>query len=338
MTGKEELLACLEIGKLLTSTLDHNKIFEHIMERGSRLIKAQHWSLLIKDEETGKLRFEIVMGADKRLFEPISLSENEGIAAYVAQTGTPMFVPDVTKEPRFNSTVDKKTGFSTRSIICIPLTTHGKVYGVIELINVENLDHFSAKEYSILTVLADYAAIAIENSRYVARIRKLTLTDEYTGLYNTRYMHEFLDRFFADSGIRERGIAAVFIDMDNFKNVVDVHGHLQGSKVLRQIGQTILSGLSATDRLIKYGGDEYIILMPGRDKAAARAVSAEISRKISQTPYRVNGDVDIYVTASFGIAAVPEDAAEKKDLLIEADTALFEVKKSGHKGRLHETS
>ena len=162
MTGKEELLACLEIGKLLTSTLDHQKIFEHIIKRGIRLIKAQHWSLLIKDEDTGNLKFEIVVGADKSLFEPITLAVDEGIAAYVARTGKPMFVPDVAKEPLFNPKVDEKTGFKTRSVVCIPLAIHGNVFGVIELVNVENLEMFNTKEYSILSILADMRPLPLK--------------------------------------------------------------------------------------------------------------------------------------------------------------------------------
>lgn len=336
MTGKEELIACLEIGKLLTSTLDHKKIFEHIMARGSRLIKAEHWSLLLRDEETGNLKFEIVVGADKTLFEKIVLVPGKSIAAHVAQTGKPMFVPDVTTEPRFNPGIDTTTGFKTRSIVCIPLATHGKVTGVIEIINVENLDFFSAQEYAILSILADYAAIAIENSRYVSRITELNITDEYTGLYNARYMHDFLDRFFDAPDCRNLNIAAVFVDVDNFKQVVDAHGHLQGSDILKQIGHTIRSGLSDQDRLIKYGGDEYIMILPGRDKSTARQIASGISRRISQTPYRVDDGRDIRVTASFGIAAVPEDATDKKELLIAADNALFKVKNSGRKGLLHE--
>lgn len=331
-TGKEELLACLEIGKLLTSTMNHKTIFEHIMRRGSELIKAQHWSLLIKDEVTGALRFEIVVGADKTLFDPIILSPNEGIAPYVAQTGIPMFVPDVTKEPLFNCKVDAKTGFITRSIICIPLETHGKVSGVIEIVNIEDMDFFSEKNYPILQILADYAAIAIENSRYMTKIETMCITDEYTGLYNSRFMHDYLDRYFNNENHLKTGIAVIFIDMDDFKSIVDTHGHLQGSEILKQIGNTIKSGLSTNDLLIKYGGDEYIIILPGRNNQAAYGLSKIISNLINTTPYYVEGNKEVHVTASLGIASAPENAREKKALLIAADNALFRVKNEGKNG------
>ena len=327
--GKEELLACLEIGKLLTSSLSHKTIFEHIMRRGSELIKAQHWSLLIKDEITGNLKFEIVVGADKTLFDPIILCPDEGIAPHVARTGIPMFVPDVKAEPLFNRKVDEKTGFITRSIICIPLETHGKVSGVIEIVNIEDMDFFSEKKYPILQILADYAAIAIENSRYMNKIKNICITDEYTGLYNSRYMHDYLDTYFKNPDHLDKTISVIFIDMDNFKDIVDTHGHLQGSEILKQIGHTIKSGLCENDLLIKYGGDEYIIILPGRNNQEAYTLSKYISHLISSTPYHVEDDVMVHATASFGIASAPENASEKKALLIAADNALFNVKSSG---------
>ena len=331
-TGKDELLACLEIGKLLTSSLDHRTIFQHIMKRGSELIKAQHWSLLIKDETTGALRFEIVVGADKTLFDPIVLCPDEGIAPHVARTGVPMFVPDVTKEPLFNSKVDERTGFVTHSIICIPLETHGKISGVIEIVNIEDMEFFSEKNYPILQILADYAAIAIENSRTLRRIETMCITDEYTGLYNFRYMHDYLDRHFSHPRNLCGSIAVVFIDMDDFKSIVDTHGHLQGSEILKQIGLTIKAALSDTDILIKYGGDEYIILLPGRNNEKAFQLAQTVSEKISTTAYQVEDGKTVHTTASFGIASAPENATEKKELLIAADNALFKVKSSRKNG------
>lgn len=322
----EELIACLEIGKLLTATRNHKKIFEHIMKCGSKIIKAQHWSLLIKDEETGNLNFEIVVGADKTLFDPIILGPKEGIAPHVANTGKPMFVPDVSKEPLFNRKVDMETGFVTRSIVCIPLSIRGKVMGVIEIVNIKNMDFFSVKDFPILSILADYAAIAIDNSRYVARIKRLSITDEYTGLNNARFMHDFLDDYFRHTQGDMPRIAAIFMDMDNFKTIVDKHGHLEGSELLKKVGTTIKACLSDRDILIKYGGDEYIILLPGRNNKEAYFLSKTIAEAFRETVYQINDNDHISVTASFGVASCPENATEKKNLLIAADNALFKAK------------
>lgn len=323
--GKDELLACLEIGKLLTSTTDLKEILEHIVTKGSQLIKADHWSLLLKDEETGKLSFVIVTGVDMKYFENIHLGPNEGIAPRVAQTGIPMFIPDVTKEPLFNKNVDEKTGFTTRSLACIPLTSRGIVSGVIEIINIEDMDFFGQKEFPILRILTDYAAIAIENARQFSKIEKLNITDEYTGLYNARYLHKILDRFFDTCDSTDK-ISAVFIDIDDFKEIVDAYGHLAGSDVLRQIGVTISNTLSDDEMLIKYGGDEYVIILPGKDSDAAYKESMKVSAAINAENYSASKTDTVKVSASFGIASYPDLAKNKTELLIAADNALFDIK------------
>jgi GAF domain-containing protein len=179
----EILKTCVEVGKLLTSTLNLQEILELIMLKVSQLIRAQHWSLLLKDEESGKLTFEIVAGINKELFHGLHLRPNEGIASHVLETGKAVFIPDVNDSPLFNKNVDLHTGFTTKSIICLPLIIRGKCLGVIEIVNVKDMKIFELEDYPILTILADYAAIAIENSRYVDKIRKMSIMDEYTGLY-----------------------------------------------------------------------------------------------------------------------------------------------------------
>ncbi len=325
-TGKEELVACLEIGKLLTSTTNFTEILEHIVTKGSQLIKAAHWSLLLKDEETGKLSFVIVTGVDMKFFEHIRLGPDEGIAPHVAKTGIPMFIPDVDKEPFFNKDIDIKTGFTTESLACIPLVNKGKVSGVIEIINIEDMNFFGAKEFPILRILADYAAIAIENSRHFAKIEKLNITDEYTGLFNARYLHKCLDTFFASSNDKQDKIAAIFIDIDDFKKIVDKFGHLAGSDVLRQIGKTISKTISDTDILVKYGGDEYVIILPDNDSDDALVTSKKISAAINNENYSASETNKVQVTASFGIASYPDKANNKTELLIAADNALFKIK------------
>lgn len=320
-----ELITCLEIGKYLTSTTDFHEILELIVSKGSELIKADHWSLLLKDEKTDKLVFVIVTGADMKDFQSVCLGPGEGIASHVAETGIPMFVPDVSAEPLFNREVDRLTGFTTRSVACIPLANKGRVSGVIEIVNIEDMTFFGRNNYPILSILADYAAIAIQNARYVSKIKTLTITDEYTGLFNSRYLHSFLDDFFTQADEKSK-IAAVFVDIDNFKDIVDFYGHLDGSDILRQIGVTISQSLTDKDILIKYGGDEYVILFPDTSTDEAVKRTGIISEKLNASRYVAGTSQTTQVTASFGVASYPENAENKKDLLIAADNALFKIK------------
>jgi diguanylate cyclase (GGDEF)-like protein len=328
----EKLRACVEIGKLLTSTLDLQEILEVILQKGNELIQARNWSLLLKDQTTGELTFDVVVGIEKESVRGVRMPPGVGIAGYVAQTGESLFIPDVQADPRFNKDIDLKTGFTTRSIICVPLNSHGKTLGVIEVINVADMTVFEAEGLPILEILADYAAVAIHNSLQVARIEKMSITDEYTGLYNARYLHQLVDRLVEETAREPSQFSVVFVDVDDFKDVVDCHGHLGGSQILKEIGATMASCLSDTDILIKYGGDEYVIVMPGRSKADAREIARGMLAQISGTTYLRSEECPVTVTASFGVAGFPDDARSKKELLIAADNSMYEVKNTTKNG------
>ena len=328
----DKLMACLEVGKLLTSTLDQKEILELIMLKVSQLIDAQNWSLLLQDEATGELTFEIVVGINKDLVQAIRLARGEGIACHVAATGRPLFIPSVQGDPRFNRKIDMLTGFTTQSVICLPLKIHGEILGVIEIINVKDMGIFKTNDLPILTILTDYAAIAIENSRYFSRIQKMGITDEYTGLYNARFLHQMLDELIQEDSHKERKFAVVFVDVDNFKEVVDGYGHLLGTQVLKEVGETISSCLTEKDILVKYGGDEYVIILPDVNKQAAFQLADKIIQATRRSLYLKAEPRPVKVTASFGIAVYPEDAQTKKDLLILADNLMYCIKKASKNG------
>jgi len=322
----DALLACVEIGKVLTSTLDLKQILELIMVKVSRLIEAQNWSLLLKNEVTGELTFDIVVGINRDLIKGVCLEPGEGISGHVIRTGIPMFLLDVKDDPRFSRKVDEMTGFKTKSIICVPLKIHGKILGVIEIVNVKNIALFETRYLPFLTILTDYTAIAIENSRLFAKIQRMNVTDEYTGLYNARYLHQILEELIENSARQNAEFAVVFVDIDNFKRVVDTHGHLLGTKMLKELGQTITDCLFEKDILVKYGGDEYVIILPESNKKEAKKLTEKILSAIRETTYLQSESRPVKATASFGIAMYPSDAGTKKDLLILADKTMYRVK------------
>lgn len=326
------LMASLQIGKLLTSTLNLNEILNLIMTKVSELIQAANWSLLLIDENKNELAFEVVVGLDKQLIKDVRIPLGVGIAGRVAESGRALFIADAQQDPRLHKQVDQLTGFITHSVICIPLTVHGKTLGVIEIINVDDIEQFKAKYLPVLQILADYAAIAIINSRYFSKIQQMSITDEYTGLFNARYLHNILEKLMEKHSSTNNPISVVFCDIDNFKTVVDTYGHLCGSRVLKEIGQTISSYLSKSDILIKYGGDEYIIILPDRNKKTAWQIIEKIMDGIRSTSYLLSESDGIKVTASFGLALYPEDAKTEKDLLIKADNLMYSIKKDRKNG------
>lgn len=318
----------MEVGKLLTSTLDLHKILKVIMQKVSHYIDAENWSLLLRDESSGDLVFEIVVGESAQALKGYRLPPGEGIAHRSVETGEPLFVMNVKDTPHFSESADRRTGFRTESLVCIPLRILGKVLGVIEIVNIRDMDRFQSDDLPFMRILADYAAIAIQNSKHFERIRNMSITDEYTGLYNARYLHETVEKLIEETQGEGSGFAIVFVDIDNFKKVVDRYGHLLGTQVLREIGQTMLSCLSEKDILIKYGGDEYVIIYPGLDKEAAIERTRTILEAMRGSVYLKSEQQPVTLTASFGIAAYPEDASSKKDIFILADNFMYDVKHS----------
>jgi diguanylate cyclase (GGDEF)-like protein len=328
----DALLACVEIGQRLTATLEPVQVLQLIMTKVSELIEAENWSLLLVDELTGALRFEVVVGLDIESVRHISLLPGQGIAGHVLQTGETLLIDDVKTDSRFYKAIDQITGFQTKSIVCIPLFIRTQVFGVLEVINVHDMDMFQKSYLPILKILADYAAIAIDNARHFTKIQQISRTDEYTGLPNARYMHEILPELLISCEKNNQPLAVVFIDIDNFKLVVDAYGHLQGSQILNEIGQTIITGLTEDDILIKYGGDEFILFLPNQNKFEARKTVTAVQDLIRDTEYLQNEQLPIRLTASIGIAVYPEDAKTPKDLLIKADNHMYHVKMSTKNG------
>jgi diguanylate cyclase (GGDEF)-like protein len=159
------------------------------------------------------------------------------------------------------------------------------------------------------------------------RVMKLAVTDDVTGFKNTRYLHRYLDRLLENPGQQE--VALVFFDLDNFKRLVDTHGHLCGSKALREVAQTVRRVLDEDDRIVRYGGDEFIVILPRQNKHEAVAKVERMKEAIRSTAFLQKENIYAHLTASFGLASYPQDALDKRELLAAADRCLFESKNAG---------
>ena len=321
----QHLMTCVEIGKALTSTFNMDQILIIILKRLSELIKAKNWTLFLLDPKTEELYFGVVVGLDKGSLADVRIGLGEGIAGTVAHTGEPILVPEVRQDPRFSNKVDDLTGFVTHSIICLPLKMQGAVIGVIEIVNPEDMSLFQDNFMPLLSILADYVAIAIHNARTYRKIESLSITDDVTGYYNTRHMHQHLDQLLHQG----QEVSLVFLDVDNFKEVVDSHGHLLGSRILGDAAQIIASKLEENDRLVRYGGDEFVIILPGQDKHTAFDKVVAVRKALADATFLEDLELQTRLTASFGIANYPGDAADKKELLQMADNSLYRSKDMG---------
>jgi diguanylate cyclase (GGDEF)-like protein len=313
------------VAKALTSSLDLDSILQTIMEKMAEYFRPDNWSLLMVDEEKDELYFAIAIGNAAETLKNVRLKVGEGIAGWVAKHGERLVVPDVMSDPRFAKRIDEMTQWETHSIICIPVRSKHRVLGVIQLVNV-NMDGFGEAELYFLQSLCDYAAIAIENAKSVERIQELTITDDCTGLFNARHLYKTLDAEVYRSSRFGYEFSVIFIDLDHFKQVNDTHGHLVGSKLLAEIGYLIKAQLRLIDFAFRYGGDEFVVLLPQTGKDAALVVARRMRELLRASTFCVEEGLNLTVRASMGMATFPHDAKTPHDIIRQADEMMYLVK------------
>lgn len=317
-----------DLARALTSTLDLSEVLEIIMQKVQELLAPRNWSLLLMEPDGRHLRFELVTGEGDEVLTGQRLNVGEGIAGWVARTGDAILIEDVQKDPRFCSRFDKLSCFETRSIICVPLKSRGKVLGVMELINRLEQASFTERDRTSLQTIAEYAAIAISNAELYRKAQWLSITDDHTSLYNVRYLYDALDRVLQDADTDGGEVCMVFFDLDRFKRVVDSYGHQLGSKVLREVGFLLRKLVRPKDIPVRYGGDEFVILMPHTTKEEALAFAGCIREQLKSNVFLSEEGINLNITASYGVACYPRDARDKTEFLRVADSAMYKIKET----------
>jgi diguanylate cyclase (GGDEF)-like protein len=328
--GLRDLLVFHNVARALTSSLDRNAILRAIMQQMEQFFKPETWSLLLIDESKHDLYYAVAVGHAEDELRDLRVPIGNGLAGWVAQHGESLIVPEVDLDPRFDprfAPLSQRDGAAPslriRSAICMPLRSHQRTLGVIQLFNCR-LDTLTDYTISFLHVLCDYAAIAIDNARAVERIQELTITDDCTGLYNVRHMYHVLEERVDSARPGAPPFSLVFIDIDHFKHVNDQHGHLVGSHLLREVGQALRAGLRKQDIVFRYGGDEFVAMLPGSDKRAAQHVAERLLKSLRQR--RFGNVLSLEVRASFGVATWPEDGSSVHEIIRAADAMMYLVK------------
>jgi diguanylate cyclase (GGDEF)-like protein len=189
---------------------------------------------------------------------------------------------------------------------------------------------FDAREREVFVILLEKASTSIENITVHERVSEQAVTDELTGLANSRAFRETLEREAARAERFGHELSLVFIDLDDFKDVNDAHGHLQGDKVLKLVGQILQSEPRAIDEAARYGGEEFVVALPETGSDGAVELAERIRARLeAATVPSVDGGKPIRVTASFGTATLPGAAHDARHLFEAADEALYEAKRQG---------
>jgi diguanylate cyclase (GGDEF)-like protein len=324
-TTSQRLAILTDIVKTANSILEPRKVIEVIMGRVQQLIPSEAWSMLMVDEERQELTFELALGEKGKDLSAFRVKIGEGIAGWVAQTGKPTIVNDVARDPRFARRFDSETQFKTRSMLCAPLISRGRIIGVVQVINRLG-GQFTKADLEMLLTLVDPCAIAIENAILFQRTEQLTITDDLTRLFNSRYLNLYIEREIKRCKRHGIPLSVIFLDLDGFKGVNDRHGHLAGSRTLTEVGGILVEAVRESDILARYGGDEFVVVLPETPPSGALVIAERIRRSIEAHTFLKDQGLEAHISASFGISSYPDHALTPEGLIQKADQAMYRVK------------
>jgi diguanylate cyclase (GGDEF)-like protein len=327
----QRLAVLTDIVKTANSILEPRKVIETIMTRVQQLIPSEAWSMLMVDEEKQELTFELALGEKGKDVSGFRVKIGEGIAGWVAQTGKPTIVNNAAKDPRFAKRFDSETQFRTRSILCAPLISRGRTIGVVQVINRRG-GRFTQTDLDMLMTMVEPCAIAIENAILFQRTEQLTITDDLTKLFNSRYLNVYIGREIKRCKRHGIPLSIIFLDLDGFKSVNDQHGHLAGSRTLTEVGGILAEAVRESDILARYGGDEFVVVLPETPPAGALVIAERIRRAIAAHPFLREEGLEARISASFGIASYPDHALTPEGLIQKADQAMYRVKEKDKNG------
>jgi diguanylate cyclase (GGDEF)-like protein len=181
-------------------------------------------------------------------------------------------------------------------------------------------------------VLLEPAATALDNALLLKRAEALSVTDDLTGLHNSRYLNLVLRREAKRASRSGRPLSLVFLDLDGFKSINDSHGHLFGSRALVEAAAVVRSSARETDVAARFGGDEFAVVLPDTGGEGAFAVAERVRQRLAEHRFLADDGLDIHLTASVGVATLPDVAVSPDELIQAADMAMYRVKQSGKNG------
>jgi diguanylate cyclase (GGDEF)-like protein len=212
-----------------------------------------------------------------------------------------------------------------RPVMLIPVQAGQDLIGVLRLSG-RRMEGFEEDRARKAVRYIESVTAILGNLYQLSRSNELAMRDDLTKAYNRRFFESYLDEEIERSRRYGTFFSIIFLDLDDLKRVNNLYGHLAGSRTLQEVAKRVLTAVRAVDKVVRFGGDEFCIILPQTDQEQARSVASRVRRSVVESPFRIEPDVQVEITASFGIATFPVHASTKEDLIRQADAAMFRVK------------
>ena len=317
--------ALLGLTESILATLEPSAILDQVADRLSELVGYDNLSIEILDRMSGLLRPLTAKGVHADEYLEPWLPGEEGLATWVVSRNEPALVRDEGSDERVNQF--RTTGVLEGSLICVPLRGREGATGVLTLERLGTEQRYSEEEFELVQLFAAQVSIALQNAEVHAAVEVRAQTDDMTGLLN----HGTFQSWLARDAQAHEPFSLIMLDLDDFKRVNDRLGHQAGDRLLAEIGRALVAAGRETDRVFRYGGDEFALILPAADASSALTVAERVRgavRGIGQ-PGSIWSDANLSISVSIGVATYPRDGVTADDILLAADRACFVAKRTG---------
>ncbi len=301
---------------------------DFVADRAIEIVEAEKASLLFLDEATNELVLKGSRGIKK---DKVSwrVKVGELISGWVAQEGEALLVTDIETDPRC-SMFARGGQYKTKSFVSLPLKIDTQVIGVMNVTDkLSEMKIFTEEDLRYLSLLAHQTVAQIENIRLCETLGSLAITDSLTGVFNHRYFQEQLTVEIMRAERYKHPLSLLIFDVDHFKTYNDQFGHLEGDRVLKHIAWVIKENVRQVDIICRYGGDEFVVILPYTDTKGTLAAAEKIRRSVGKLEL-VNKGVrkEVHLSLSGGIASF-RAGIKKDEFISNADQALYKAKNEG---------